>query len=116
MWGTKAFVSNSKKVTAAGTMKWHLVDEECLEERIVAVGWRTPKDRVKVMYGHLMCGGKREPESFSHTYYDGTVYVWPNYKLPLVLKESIKLSNSRVCVYCKKFKMKEMGIEDQIIA
>lgn len=100
MWGTKA-TDWTVKEYATGSMKWHLIDEASLEEKEIEVGWGPHKKLAKRTFGVLDCGRK------------GREYF--TYKIPLILKEEIKLSQSNVCVYCKKARLKEEGLLDIVI-
>lgn len=97
MWASKASTWNATAVRS-GSMKWHLVDEASLEVRVIDVGWGVHKRAVNRTYGFLDCGRK------------GRNHFDSKHKLPLVFKEAINISQANICAYCKKARMKELGI------
>ena len=103
MWGTKAstWTDNAQ---AAGSMKWHLVDETSFEERTFEIGWGQYRRPIKRTYGLLDCGRK-----------GGQSTGYPHAKIPLVFKEKINLAQANICAHCKKARMRELGIESQQI-
>lgn len=82
-------------------MKWHLVDESSLEEKMVQIGWGNNKKLVKRTFGWLTCGDEE--------------MRFPAKKLTLVVKDTVNMSQSSVCAYCKKRRMKQLGIDDKVI-
>jgi len=99
MWASKASTWNATAIRA-GSMKWHLVDETSLEEREIEVGWGEHRRKVPRTYGFLDCGRK------GRNHFDG------KYKLPLVFKEDINISQANICAYCKKARMRELSISE----
>lgn len=102
MWGSK-LATWTKKVKRAGSMKWHLVYEPSLEERVDSIGVYIKEDVIRT-FGYLDCGRKGPQE-------------WWNdrYKIPLILKDTIDLNQANVCTYCKKARMKELGIKSKVM-
>lgn len=98
MWGTKANIWSEKEY-AAGSMKWHLVDEASLNSKMIEVGYGERKRAVPRTYGKLDCGRKGNN---STGYYSD---------LPLVLRETLNISQSNICAYCKKARMKELELQ-----
>lgn len=111
MWGSRAATWSDNPVRA-GSMKWHLIDEESLEERNIEVGYSHYKRTITRTYGLLMCGGKKEE---NHIAYRRDGSFWYDTKIPLVFKEYINISQANICAYCKKYRMKQLGIESQKI-
>lgn len=110
MWGSKAATWTDKPVRN-GSMKWHLVDEDSLEERSIEIGWGEHKRSVPRTFGALMCGGRKH----DWMYYNNYINKYIDNRFALVLIETINMSQSNVCVYCKKFRMKQLGIPDKVI-
>jgi hypothetical protein len=89
MWATEDKFYNS--------MKWHLADGATVEEYEDIDYWHNVEVRRRV---RLIC-----PSSENH------MYILNNAKF----RDSLKLSQANICAYCKKQRMKELGILDMLI-
>jgi len=89
-------------------MKWHLVDEDSLEEKMIEIGYGEHGKEVSRTFGALMCGGKKHEwkvyNKYSDTYYD--------IRMPLVLKDTVNLNGNGVCTYCRNFRLEQLGLKD----
>lgn len=115
MWGSRADTYRIEAVKAS-SMKWHLVAPESIEEREIPMGgyYKTLdpyRPKIKRMFGALMCGGKKQEWMVFNQYSD----MWFDIRIPLVLKETVNLNGSGICVYCKNFRLKQLGKDEKVM-
>lgn len=98
MWATSNKYYNS--------MKWHLTDPNSLEIYGEEIGWGSHKyveERISII---IRCAAQIDDPKW-----DAKYARLNNAKI----KEQIKLSQANICAYCKKARMKELGIYDMMI-
>jgi hypothetical protein len=99
----------AKKAT---TMKWHLVDEDSLEERVIDISNWYRKDQTALRtYGSLMCGGNKHEWKVYNPYSNN----WYDMRIPLILKDTVNLNGSGVCTYCKNYRLNELGLKQKVM-
>ena len=84
-------------------MKWHLADPSSVEIYGEELGWGEfiyVVERISVV---ILCADSVKSPNWNveHARLDGAK-----------IKESLKLSQANICVFCKKERMEELGLDD----
>lgn len=98
MWGSSA-EAYSTKLVKKPSMKWHLVKDVEYGTHIEKRYWGPDKVFENAAFGIFDCDS----------------VGFPDRKQLMVVKEQVNLAGTSVCTYCKRRRLKELGINGKIM-